>query len=202
MGLFDRGKPGAKGGTEGTAVILESEANPGTLTSASESQAMFIDMNFLGSRKYRFALEVRLPEQDPYRVEGVFKVPKRAENTGLLETGALQPGIELPVRVDPGDPEAVEIDWDAYRSTPGRQQAHRDASASRQHSLLREQLEKDPKKQAKHWEANKGVVQAWVGAVQMGNLSREDFEQSVKIEVDSGRMDPADAEAARATLDG
>lgn len=201
MGLFNRGDGGATGGTEGTAVILEAEANPGTLTSASESQAMFVDFNILGSRKYRFALEVRLPDRDPYRVEGVFKVPKRAENTGLLETGALQPGIELPVRVHPGDDEAVEIDWDAYRAAPGRKQAHRAARESRQHALMKEQLERNPKLQSKQWETNRGVVQAWAGAVKAGNLSREEFEQSVRIQVDSGRMDPADADAARATLD-
>jgi hypothetical protein len=202
MGLFDGKRKMSADAVEARAVILEAEANPGTLTSASESQAMFIDFNVLGSRKYRFALEVRVPDRDPYRVEGVFKVPKRAENTGVLETGALQPGIELPVHVDANDPQAVEIDWDAYRSMPGRKEAHRDATNARQHSLLKEQLEREPGKQAEHWERNRGVAQVWAGAVKAGNISREDFEQSVRIEVDSGRMDPADAEAARASLDG
>jgi hypothetical protein len=86
-------------------------------------------------------------------------------------------------------------------STPGRKQAQEDATTARQHAQLKEQNERDPKKQAEHWERNRGVAQVWAEAVKIGNLSREDFEQSVRTEVDSGRMDPAEAEAARAKLD-
>lgn len=38
-------------------------------------------------------------------------------------------------------------------------------------------------------------------AVLAGNVSREEFEEYVTLEVECGRMDPADAEAARAKLD-
>ena len=203
MGLFDRGKPTFKGGIEGTAVILESEAHPGTYSTASDSFTMFVDFNRRGTRPYRFKLEVRVPDRDPYEIEGVFKVPRKTENTGLLESAsALQAGIELPVRINPDDGDEVAIDWDAYMATPGRKDAHRAAGASRQHQLMREQLERNPKQMAKLQAQNRGVVQAWAGAVKAGNLSREDFEASVKMEVDSGRMDPADADAARRSLDG
>jgi hypothetical protein len=45
------------------------------------------------------------------------------------------------------------------------------------------------------------AVQGWVGAVRAGQLSRDDFERTVIGEVESGRMDPADAQAAREALD-
>jgi hypothetical protein len=35
----------------------------------------------------------------------------------------------------------------------------------------------------------------------MGSMSREEFEANVNQEIETGRMDPADAEAARSTLD-
>jgi len=41
----------------------------------------------------------------------------------------------------------------------------------------------------------------WVEAVRLGNMSREEFEETVTQEVETGRMDPADADAARAELD-
>jgi hypothetical protein len=185
---------------EGTALVLEAEANPGTLTSASESQAIFMDFNILGSRKYFFALEVRLPGQQPYRVEGKFKVPKRAENTGLLQTNALTAGIEVPVRVDPSKPDDVEIDWKAYRSKPGRVDDQRAAHQSDRNVAMQKELKKNPEVLAKLRAGNKLAVQGWVGAVQAGSLSREEFEAQVKVELETGRMDPADAEAARAML--
>ena len=185
----------------GTAVILESEANPGTLTSASESQSILMDFNVLGSRKYRFALEIRLQGREPYRTEGIFKVPKRAENTGLLESGAIPAGIEVPVSVDPGRPDEVEIDWKAWRANPDRKRLQKSAKQDRHNDALKRQTEKNPKLQAKMQANNKVAVQNWVAAVNAGSMTREKFEETVDGEVATGRMDPADAEAARADLD-
>jgi hypothetical protein len=41
-----------------------------------------------------------------------------------------------------------------------------------------------------------------VAAVQAGGLKRKQFDQSVDTQVKLGFLDPADAEAARRTLDG
>ena len=48
----------------------------------------------------------------------------------------------------------------------------------------------------------RSATMAWAEAVQLGNLTRGEFEQQFTLEVDHGRMDPADAAAARANLDG
>jgi ribosomal protein L1 len=49
---------------------------------------------------------------------------------------------------------------------------------------------------------NATAVVVWANAVKAGKMSREKFDKTVDLEVRVGRMDPADAEAARATLDG
>jgi hypothetical protein len=63
-------------------------------------------------------------------------------------------------------------------------------------------MAKTPELQQQMWAQNKQAAAAWVVAVRMGNMSREEFEREIQLEVDNGRMDPADAEAARAELDG
>ena len=47
----------------------------------------------------------------------------------------------------------------------------------------------------------KAASMAWAEAVELGNLTREQFETQVELELTHGRMDPADAAAARARLD-
>jgi len=143
---------------------------------------------------------VTLPGRDPYRVKGRFKAPAKAERTGLTRT-SLSRGMELPVRADPDDANRVEIDWDRFMASPDRKQALGQARVSRQAEVLKGEMAKKPKFQQKLWTQNKQAAAAWVGAVRMGNMSREEFEQTVQLEVDSGRMDPADAADARAQLD-
>jgi hypothetical protein len=113
----------------------------------------------------------------------------------------LTPGLELPVRVDAADPTSIEIDWERYLKTPGRKQAQRAATQSARNRQMAEHLENNPKLAEKARAGNRVAVQSWAAAVKAGNMSREDFEQTVSQEVETGRMDPADAEAARATLD-
>lgn len=150
-------------------------------------------------------LEVRIPDRDPYEVEGKFEVPRKAENTGLLPGAIgkpLGPGLELPVTVDAADSKLVEIDWERYLKTPGRKEAQRAATQSARNRQMAEQLERNPKVAEKVRTQNRVAVQSWAAAVKAGSLSREEFEQTVSLEVETGRMDPADAEAARAELDG
>jgi hypothetical protein len=57
-----------------------------------------------------------------------------------------------------------------------------------------------PKLQAQMHANNKLAAMAWAEAVQLGNLTREQFDAQLTLEVADGRMDPADAAAARAKL--
>ena len=198
MGLLDRLRGSSGGGITGSALVKKSEA----LGNLADSDATVMDLatDHFGSRRYVLMLEVRLPGREPYDVEGKFKVPNRA--LGAVGAGGiLAEGIELPVRVSETEPNAVDIDWDAYRSAPGRKQQQKAAQESRAHVKMREQLERNPKLAEKLRAGNRQAVQGWAEAVRAGNMSREEFESTVELEVATGRMDPADAEGARATLD-
>jgi hypothetical protein len=65
----------------------------------------------------------------------------------------------------------------------------------------RAQLEQNPKLRDKVRANNKNAALAWAEAVRLGSLTREQFEHQVTQEVEHGRMDPADADAARALLE-
>ena len=67
--------------------------------------------------------------------------------------------------------------------------------------MLYHRRERNPTLAEKLRTGNRQAVQGWAGAVRGGSMSREEFESNVELEVATGRMDPADAERARATLD-
>ena len=177
------------------------DGNPGARENSGET-IFDLELNIIGTRAYWFTLEVRVPGREPYEVNGRFDVPRKAENVGPFNRGnALKPGVELPVRVDPADPTVVAIDWDRFLGDPGRKKAVKAASDAGRRTRGAEQLAKNPKLQATHRAANRDAVGMWVYEVQAGRMSREEFDATVNIELESGRMDPADADAAWAVLD-
>lgn len=189
-------------GPEGTAVIRASDP-VGELSARTGPETILdLEPNVIGTHAYRFTLEVRIPGREPYEVSGQFDVPKKAENIGFFDTAnALKPGIELPVRIDAGDGTTVAVDWDRFLASPGRKQSVKAAKEAGQRANVAQQVAKNPKLQAKLRANNRLAVQGWIGAVRAGQLSRDDFERTVNGEVESGRMDPADAQAARQALD-
>ena len=203
MGLLRRGRDREiKGGIEGTAKIVDLEQH--NLTGKANDGDSYVweeAIEAFGKSKYELELEVTVPGREPYRVRDSFKVPAKAERTGLTRA-SLSRGLELPVRVDPSDQSRVEVDWDRFAASPDRRQALDQARQSRQAEVVKQQLSSKPEQQAQFHAQNRQALAAWVGAVKMGNMSREEFDETVQLEVDSGRMDPADAEAARKTLDG
>ena len=206
MGLFGnrrnrRRLAALSDGHEATALIVGSEPFGNIGSRDSPSTILDIEPNVLGTRAYRLTLEVRVPGREPYDVSGRFDVPKKAENLSFFDTAnPLKPGIELPVRVDPNDPETVAVEWERFLASPDRKSQLRAAKGAAQRSAVAKQVAKNPKMQAKMWANNRMAVQVWAGAVSAGQMSREDFEKNVNLEVDSGRMDPADAQAARQSL--
>ena len=187
MGFLNRSR--GRGGVQGVAVIRESH-RPGTGAHWEDNQPdnpLDYVVEHFGSEPHRLLLEVRVPGRDPYTVDGEWKVPNRSLSAfGGHFSGAdfLAEGLELPVRVDPEDPESVDIDWKAYKATPGRKKAQKQAQKAQEVRAGMRQ-----------------AAQAWAALVRKGRMSRESFESNVQRCVDDGHMDPADAEAARASLD-
>lgn len=206
MGLFYRWRKAAPSDwVAGTATIVVSEpvGEPGMRENSGES-LFELELNYFGYRTYDLALAVSTPVHGEYRTEGAFKVPRRAENTGLLAAKVqvgLKAGLALPVHVDPRDRDEVEIDWPAFLADPNRKRDQDDAAQKAYNRKLKEQTEADPKLLATMRANNELAAKTWAEAVRNGVMAREDFEQALDLEVECGRMDPADAEAARATLD-
>jgi hypothetical protein len=154
------------------------------------------------TRAYSLTLEVRLAGRAPYEVTDRFDVPRNAENLSFFDTAnMLKPGLELPVRVNAADAGRVAIDWDRFLADPGRKKAVKAAKEAGQRANVANAVAKDPKLQARMWANNRMAVQSWVGAVRADQMSRAQFDTTATGEVESGRMDPADAEAARRALD-
>lgn len=205
MGLFYRWRRAAPSGwAAGTATILVSEpvGEPGPREAAGES-IFDQQLNYFGYRTYEFTLAVSTPVHGEYEMHDAFKVPRRAENTGLLANKVqvgLKAGLELPVHVDPRDRDGVEIDWPAFLADPDRKRDQDDAAQKAYNRKLKEQTEADPKLLATMRANNELAARTWAEAVRNGVMEREQFEQALDLEVECGRMDPADAEAARASL--
>ena len=187
MGFLNRSR--GSGDVDGVAVVRESRRLRRRTDGEDTQRDNPLDYAFehFGSEPYRLLLEVRVPGRDAYTVDGEYKVPNRSLGAfGSHFSGAdfLAEGVELPVRVDPEDPESVDIDWKAYKSAPGRKKAQKQAQKAQEVRAGMRQ-----------------AAQAWATLVRKGRMSRESFESNVQRCVDDGHMDPADAEAARASLD-
>ena len=191
---------------EATAVIVESrpfdkvEALQGGAEPGESGILSHLDMLGIGKRRYGFVLEVRPPGGEPYEVDIETKIPARAENAGRASLKDLAPGLELPVRIG-SNPQQVEIDWDAFLADPNRKKAVRKASSDHNIEVYKEQMQTtDVGRQL--IEGNRQALPVWVQAVKGGSMKRKQFDETVALEVKLGRMDPADAEAARRELDG
>ncbi len=208
MGLFDRsGKSILERGIAGTAVIRESRRieNDGTDEQGQRGEFLLNDMRdagLWGKHRYVFTLEIQVPEVDPYEVSGEFKTPAKAGRTGVLSHRGLEPGLKLPVKVDRDDSQRIAIDWDAFLASPDRKAAVNEAVQGESANANRRMLEANPDLAQQLRANNATAVVGWANAVRAGKMSREEFDKTVDLEVRVGRMDPADAEAARASLDG
>ena len=61
----------------------------------------------IGNAQHDFKLEITVPGEAPYELQGLFRIPVRL-------VGSVPPGTVLPVKVKPGDPKKAAIDWDAW----------------------------------------------------------------------------------------
>lgn len=96
------------------AGLGEAEADRTRLMSAGvDGRATIVSMGVpaRAARLYNLTidLEVTVPGRDPYRVANQYMVPGWARPAV---------GATLPVKVDPGDPAKIAIDWDAMPKPP------------------------------------------------------------------------------------
>jgi hypothetical protein len=190
--------------TVGEAVVLASqrpEAGQDAIGTGGE-----FDVSDYGVGRHTLRLEVRMPGQEPYEVEGTFKVPKEVQFgkrapfllRPLMKRSPIPVGITLPVTVDPASRDDVTIDWAGFLAKGGRDEMKRgnEAAAAQR---LRQQY---PEETARMRENAKRELPTLVAGVRGGAIKRKDFDQTLETYVRNGYLEPEEAEAARTELDG
>lgn len=194
----------ADGRTVGEAVVVASQRpEPGKETPGQGGE---FDVSDFGVGRHTLRLEVRLPGREPYEVEGRFKVPPKVQfgrrapliARPLLKRSPIPVGITLPVTADPAKPDDVTIDWDGFLAAGGRDEMKRLSEAEGVDKLQRTYPEQTAQMRANA----QRELPVWVTYVQGGTMSRKDFDKNVDAYVKLGYLEPAEADAARARLDG
>jgi hypothetical protein len=190
--------------TVGEAVVLaSSRPEPGVETPGEGGE---FDVSDFGVGRHTLRLEVRLPGLEPYEVEGRFKVPKEVQFgkrapfllRPLMKRSPVPVGITLPVSVDPAKPDDVTVDWDGFIAAGGR-----DEMKSKQEAAGAEKLAQAyPEATAGMRENAKRELPMWVAYVKGGTMKRKVFDQQLDMYVRNGYVEQAEADAARAELDG
>jgi hypothetical protein len=106
---FGRKKKLSDVGVPGTAVIVHED----NLDRSSDDDSILTELG-MGSWSFRMALEVHVDGRAPYTVNQKVKVPAKAG-------GDAGPGVELPVLVDPDEPQRIQIDWDQFLADGGKE---------------------------------------------------------------------------------
>jgi hypothetical protein len=194
----------AEGKNVGEAVVLASERpEPGKETPGEGGE---FDVSDFGVGRHALRLEVRLPGQEPYEVEGRFKVPKEVQFgkrapfllRPLMKRSPIPVGITLPVSVDPAKPDDVTIDWDGFLATGGRDELKRGNEAAAVQRLRQQH----PEGTARMREVATAELPTLIAGVRGGTIKRKDFDQSLETYVRNGYLEPEEADAARRELNG
>ena len=175
MGLLDRIAGRGGGRDRGSARVLSSGAfantdQPGIRINESieHNELWYLNM---GKRPHELELEVRFPGEDPYIVQGKYRVPAK-----FLPGAAMQlpTDIELPVRRTGEGREDFDIDWKEFGNRPGAKKEVKRAGARQTNDAIVDNLERtQPEMQEAARIANREVVRVWVAAVKGGSLKRK-----------------------------
>ncbi len=186
MGLFGRKKKKdlVYEGVTGTATIRSATRDERIHKVDAPDDPVLADLG-IGTLKYRLELDVQLTDGRPaYPASGRFKIP--------LDVGELDAGMTFPVRADPDDPSHVELDWDAWRASP-EQQELRDGFDAEERAQVHDGFPDASRTM---------MVDGWVKAFEVGNLSREKFDEAIRGAVESGMLTETEAAAATARVEG
>lgn len=185
MGLFGRKKKKdlVYEGMTGTATIRTATRDERIHKVDESDDPVLADLG-IGTRKYRLDLDVQLDDARPvYQTSGRFKIP--------LDVGELDAGMSFPVRADPDDPSHLELDWDAWRASPEQQEV-RDGFDAEERAVVHEEFPDASRTM---------MVDGWVKAFEIGNLSREQFDEAIAGAVQSGMLTEAEAQGATARIE-
>jgi len=161
----------------GTARVVEVDTSDFWRTTPDNDHIHLAEVG-LGHVVNRLTLEIALNDgRDPYRVTDEFKVPTKLDSHVVLDT-------PLPVFADPDDPTIVEVNWDAFEAAGGNPPPDAAATKARMHDEF-----PDASRDA--------MIDGWITAVQMGAMTRAQFDDAIQGATTGGLLDADEADAAR-----
>lgn len=188
------------------ALLVDSEHRPGSSQNTSADGGGVVDMaiDAVASVPYRFVLEVHRPGAAAYRIEQRERIPAKVQRTWTQGEQHVPAGTEVPLRVTGPGPDEVEIDWDGYLAMPGRKQAAERLRGEAQIDHIAAEFERTTKPaQVQKIRANTRMA-ALTSAdmVRAGQMSREQFDESMNLSVRMGHLLPEDLAEAVAKIEG
>jgi hypothetical protein len=188
------------------ALLVESEHRPGSSQNSSADGDGLADlaMDAVSGIPYRFMMEVHRPGLAAYRIEQRERIPSKVQRTWTQGEQHVPAGTEVPLRVTGPGEEDVEIDWEGYLAMPGRKQQAERLRGEAQMDHIAAEFERTTKPaQVQKIRANTRMA-ALTSAdmVLAGQLSREQFDQSMGESVRMGHLLPEDLAEAVAKLGG
>ena len=188
------------------ALLVESEHRPGSSETTANANDGLADLalDAVTGIPYRFVLEVHRPGNAAYRIEQRDRIPSKVQRTWTQGEQHVPAGAEVPLRVTGPGPEDVEIDWEGYLGMPGRKQHAERLRGEAQLDHIAAEFERTNKPaQVQKIRANTRMA-ALTSAdmVLAGQLSREQFDQTLGESVRMGHLLPEDLAEAVAKIDG
>ena len=182
VGLFGRKRKVGDAGIPGRARVVEVDTEDFWRDSPGSDSFHLAEIG-LGHVVNRLTLDITLNDgRDVYRVAGEFKVPTKLDSHVVLDT-------ELPVFADPDDPTIVEVNWYAFEAAGGNPPPDAAATKARLHDDFPA-------------ESRNLMIDGWVTAVEMGGMSRAQFDDALDGAVKGGLVNADEAAAARARVRG
>ncbi len=117
----------------GTATVLSAKEIPPQRSSEGESSFIDLITDRFDSTLWQLQLEVRPDGAGAYEVAGEFSMPStvHAIRRSLSGPPRLAPGVLLPVAIDAGDPQRVEILWKQLIRSGGTAQLYEEGFGAR-----------------------------------------------------------------------
>jgi hypothetical protein len=180
VGLFGRKRKVGDAGIPGTARVVDVDTSDFWRDAPGENEFHLAEIG-LGHVVNRLTLEITLNDgRDAYRVTDGFKVPTKLDSHVVLDT-------ELPVFADPDDPTIVEVNWYAFEAAGGNPPPDAATTKARMHDEFPAA-------------SRNMMTDGWVTAVQMGGMTRAQFDDAIDGAVWGGLLDGDEAAAARARI--
>ena len=180
MGLFGRKRKVGEAGIPGKARVVDVDTSDFWRDTPDRSGFRLAEFG-LGHVVNRLTLDIALNDgRDIYRVTDEFKVPAKYDSHVVL-------GTELPMFADPDDPTIVEVNWYGFEAAGGNPPPDAATSKTRLHDQFPA-------------ESRTMMIDGWVTAVEMGGMTREQFDDAIDGALNGGLLGADEAASARARV--